>query len=372
MIYLDCAATSMQKPAAVERSMARAMKSMASPGRGGHSAAMRAADTVLNCRDEIAGLFNLPDSEGVVFTLNATHALNIAIGSLVHRGDRVVISGYEHNSVTRPLHAIGADVVVAASPLFDADAAVEAFAREIPAADVVVCTHVSNVFGFILPIGRIAELCSNAGVPLIIDASQSAGAVKLDISRLGAAYVAMPGHKSLLGPQGTGILLCGQPGAVPIMYGGTGSNSAMQDMPDFYPDRLEAGTHNVTGIAGLLAGVRYVKSVGEDMILQHEKRLMRNMAEQLSGIDRLHIFADESSDTQSGVLSVVSEGITCEDFSELLGARGVAVRSGLHCSPTAHTTAGTFGTGTVRFSFSPFNTREQIFSAVRIIKDILK
>ena len=236
MIYLDSAATSLLKPPSVARATAMAVRTMASPGRGGHSAAMRAADTVFACREAAAELFHVPEPERVVFTMNATHALNIAIHSLVSPGDPVVISGYEHNSVTRPLHALGAQVRVAESPLFDPEAAVSAFRRALPGAKAAVCTMVSNVFGYLLPVREIAELCAAAGVPLIVDASQAAGCVAFDAAALGAAFVAMPGHKGLLGPQGTGILLCfAQP--KPLLCGGTGSQSVLQDMPEELPDR---------------------------------------------------------------------------------------------------------------------------------------
>ena len=265
MIYLDSAATSLLKPPSVARATAMAMRTMASPGRGGHSAAMRAADTVFTCREAAAELFHVPEPERVVFTMNATHALNIAIHSLVSPGDPVVISGYEHNSVTRPLHTLGAQVRVAESPLFEPEAAVSAFRRALPGAKAVVCTMVSNVFGYLLPVQEIAELCAAAGVPLIVDASQAAGCVAFDAAALGAAFVAMPGHKGLLGPQGTGILLCfAQPKS--LLCGGTGSQSVLQDMPEELPDRLEAGTHNVPGIAGLLAGIRYLSAQGVENI----------------------------------------------------------------------------------------------------------
>lgn len=183
------------------------------PGQGAYNAAMHAADKVYECRELACRLFNFDKPEHVVFTLNATHALNIAIKTLVRRESRVVISGYEHNSVTRPLHEDGAKVSVAAGRLFDRNSALAAFEEKIPGADLVVCNHVSNVFGFIQPVYEISEICSRFGVPLIIDASQSAGIEELDAERLNADFIAMPGHKGLLGPQGTGILLCkAQPG----------------------------------------------------------------------------------------------------------------------------------------------------------------
>ena len=271
MIYLDSAATTFQKPPAVGRAMTEALASMSSPGRGGHPLAMRAADTAFRCRTELAELFGLDGPEGVAFTLNATHALNIAIKSLVPPGGRVVISGYEHNAVTRPLTALKTKVSVAGGPLFDQEAAVRAFDELIaPGVDVVICNHVSNVFGFVQPVEKVAALCRSRGVPLIVDASQSAGILPINMKSLGAAYIAMPGHKGLYGPQGTGVLLCGD-GQIPrpLLEGGTGSISLSQEMPDFLPDRLEAGTHNMPGIAGLLAGVRFVRRQGTQTILRH-------------------------------------------------------------------------------------------------------
>ena len=198
MIYLDSAATSFLKPPGVKAAMMRAMDTMSSPGRGAYNAAMLAADKVYECRELACRLFNFNKPERVVFTLNATHALNIAIKSLARRETRVVISGYEHNSVTRPLHDISADVSVAAGELFDPDSVLAAFEEKIPGADLVVCNHVSNVFGFIQPVYEIAEMCSRFGVPLVIDASQSAGIEDLDAERLNADFIAMPGHKGLL------------------------------------------------------------------------------------------------------------------------------------------------------------------------------
>ena len=229
MIYLDNAATTLPKPLSVERAVCRAMQSMASPGRGAHPPAMRAAETLFQCRCAAAELFHVSEPERVVFTMNATHALNIAIRSKVRRGTRVLISGFEHNSVTRPLAELGAEIRVAGRRLFDRENTLREFGREIPGAELVVCTHVSNVFGYILPIDEIAEMCRKNKVPLIIDASQSAGVLDLDFQCLGAAFAAMPGHKALLGPQGTGILLCGEEG-LPLMQGGSGSDSIPQHL----------------------------------------------------------------------------------------------------------------------------------------------
>ncbi len=370
MIYFDSAATTLQKPRAVAQATARAVNRLASPGRGGHRPAMEAAQTAFACREEAAALFHVPSPDQVVFTFNATHGLNIAVKSLVRPGNRVVVSGYEHNAVTRPLHAVGAETAAAVSPLFDQRAALDAFVRELDrGADAAVCTHVSNVFGFILPIEEIAAACRARNVPLIVDASQSAGCVPVDFEALGAAFVAMPGHKGLYGPQGTGLLLCGHE-TVPILEGGTGSESRRQEMPDFLPDRLEAGTHNIAGIAGLLEGIRYVRQKGPETIGSHESRLIQRLGGGLKKQSGVQVFLSEDRAVQAGVLSFRLEGRDCEEVGELLGDRGFALRAGLHCAPLAHQTAGTLDTGTVRASVSAFSQEQDVVQLLRALESV--
>lgn len=366
MIYLDNAATTLIKPPAVSAAVNRAIKTMASPGRGGHRPAMTAAQEVFKCREAAAELFNAGDPERVVFTMNATHALNIAIKSLAHKGSRVLISGFEHNSVVRPLKAVGAEVKVAGKELFNPEGLLRDFEREIRGAELVVCTHVSNAFGYILPIYQVAELCREWGVPIIVDASQSAGVLPVDMKEMGAAFIAMPGHKGLFGPQGTGILLCGDEGRT-LMEGGSGSDSISEFMPEYLPDRLEAGTHNVCGIAGLRAGIEFIKSRGTDSILKHEKMLVQIMREGLKGTD-YEIFSRKGS-YQTGVISLRSPRIDCESLAEKLYTRDICVRSGLHCAPLAHKSAGTIETGTVRFSFSPFVSPQQVRMCCKILRE---
>ena len=371
MIYFDSAATTLEKPACVPAATARAMTRLASPGRGGHRAGLAAAELIYNMREQAAKLFHVSDLENVVLTGNATHGLNIAIRSLVKEGGTVVISGYEHNAVTRPLHAIpGVTVKVAAGQLFDADGVYAAFEREVtPEVDAVICNHVSNVFGFIQPVERIARLCRERGVPLIVDASQSAGILPVDMEGWGAAFIAMPGHKGLYGPQGTGLLLCGGETA-PLLFGGTGSLSARQEMPDFLPDRLEAGTQNVCGAAGLLAGMNFVSGQGTERIHAHECKLARYMMDRLERIPGVTVFRGEQH--QSGLFSMTVDGLDCENAAEELARRDVAVRSGLHCAPLAHKSAGTADTGTIRFSFSAFNRAEQVDQAAAMLRQIVK
>ena len=373
MIYLDAAATTFQKPPAVAAAMQEAISTMSSPGRGGYPAAQRAADAAFDCRCALAELFHLANPEQVIFTQNATHGLNIAIKSLVPSGGRVVISGYEHNAVTRPLHALHADILIAEAPLFQPEAVLAAFDRLVrPGTDAVICNHVSNVFGFVQPVESIAALCRERQVPFIIDASQSAGVISLDMSALGADFIAMPGHKGLYGPQGTGVLLCGEgQKSTPLLEGGTGTLSIQQEMPEFLPDRLEAGTLNMPGIAGLLAGVRYVQERGTTQICRHERQLALLAAELLRDLPRTQVYAKPGLNSQAGVLSFTLEGHGTEEMAAALSERGISLRAGLHCAPLAHRTAGTLNTGTLRLSFSDFNTKEEVYSFFEELKRLL-
>ena len=373
MIYLDSAATTFQKPPSVSAAMQDALLTMSSPGRGGYPAAMKAAETAFQCRSELAELFGVGNPERVVFTSSATHGLNIAIKSLVPPGGKAVVSGYEHNAVTRPLTALGAEVSAAEAPLFRQSEVAAAFDRLIvPGTDAVICNHISNVFGFIQPVEAIAAMCRERGVPFIIDASQSAGVLPLNLDRLEAAFIAMPGHKGLYGPQGTGVLLCGE--NIPVrtlLEGGTGSLSLQQEMPDFLPDRLEAGTHNMPGIAGLLAGVRFVKQRGMANILNHERRLTLLAAEGIRMLPGAKVLAMPGLREQAGVLSFVPLKKDVEEVGTRLAEQGIAVRTGLHCAPFAHKSAGTLDTGTVRVSFSDFNTRLEVYRLLAVLHDLL-
>lgn len=361
MIYFDSAATTLQKPKSVSKAVANAMEKMASSGRGDSSASLSASEVMLSCREMAAKLFGVPEPEQVVFTFNATHGLNIAIKSLVSPGQKILISGYEHNAVTRPLASIpGVSVLVLDTPLFQPKLFLERMEIELRAGvDVVICTHVSNVFGYVLPVDEVAHLCREWKVPLIVDASQAAGTIPLNMEALQAAFIAMPGHKGLYGPQGTGLLLCGEKGE-PLLHGGTGSRSFFQEMPDFLPDRLEAGTHNVSGIAGLLQGLRFVQQKGETTIFLHEQKLKTAAAKGLSEIPGVEVFHSEKSYLQSGVLSFRMAEHDCAEIGEYLSRHQIAVRTGLHCAPLAHQSAGSEKTGTVRISFSAYNNMQQV------------
>jgi selenocysteine lyase/cysteine desulfurase len=276
-----------------------------------------------------------------------------------------VISGFEHNAVTRPLHSLKADVQVAGRRLFDPEDTVEAFEKALRGgAEAAVFTHVSNVFGYILPVEALSALCRKYSVPFIIDAAQSAGTQKINMEALGADFIAMPGHKGLLGPQGTGILLCGR-NIEPLICGGTGNLSIQQDMPADLPERGEAGTANVPGICGLHAGLEYLLQTGVEYIGKKEARQAKRCA---AGLKKLG-FTVFMGEHQGGTVSFVPDA-DCEDAASRLAKMGIAVRAGLHCAPLAHESAGTLETGTIRVSFghdaTPWQTEKLLRAAEKL------
>ena len=366
MIYLDNGATSLHKPAGVADAVRRAMFTCANPGRGGYRQAMAAARTVYRCRQRAAALFDC-EPEQVVFTANCTHGLNIAIDTLVKPGDKVAVTGFEHNAVVRPLHARGAQMIVAGRRLFDWEDTLERFEDALrQGVRAAVITHCSNVFGYILPLEQMAQLCRQYGVPFAVDAAQSAGTLPVQLRQLGAAFIAMPGHKGLLGPQGTGLLLCGAL-PQPLIWGGTGSKSISREMPDFLPDRAEAGTVNVPGIAGFEAGLSYLSRVGVDTIFRAEQQQAARAARGLEKLG-LKVFSGEH---QAGTVSFVPQ-TDSEEFAEMLAQRDIAVRAGLHCAPLAHESAGTLKTGTVRVSFGHDASSRQTEQLLRAAEACLK
>ncbi len=345
MTYLDHGATSFPKPKTVTEAMCRAMETCGNPGRGGYDSAMRGAKTVLRCR-ELAGEMFVCPAEQVVCTSSCTHGLNMAIRTLVKPGSRVVVSGFEHNAVMRPLYGLGAQIHIAGRKLFDRQDTLDAFEAALrKGVDAAVFTHVSNVFGYILPVEEMASLCRRYRVPFAVDCAQSAGRLPVSLKGWGADFIAMPGHKGLLGPMGTGLLLCARV-PQPLLRGGTGSQSARLEMPDYLPDAGEAGTANVPGIAGLAAGIAYVRKEDPARIFQREHRQMLRAAEKLEKFG-YRVFCGEN---QCGTLSFVPD-CDCEELADFLGKQKVCVRAGLHCAPIAHESAGTISTGTVRISF---------------------
>ena len=367
MIYLDNAATTLKKPPETATAVLQALRTCANPGRGGYSAAAEAEKQVFQTRMLAGKLFDCRP-EQVVFTANATEGLNIALRSLLQPGDRVLISGMEHNAVTRTLQGIGAVPTVVTAPVFGADGWYEAFRKKLRESwKCVVCIHVSNVFGSILPADRIAALCREKEIPVVIDASQSAGLLPVRLNEWGAAFIAMPGHKGLLGPQGTGLLLCGRR-PEPFRFGGTGSGSALQTMPEELPDRLEAGTLNVPGICGLGAGLRWLlQRIGRNM-LQEEQERIRMLSEALAGLG-VNVFSGQD---QAGVLSFRLPGFDPEEAALRYAELGAAVRGGLHCAPLAHRTGGTFPEGTVRLSLSPLTRQRELTAFLELTGSLLR
>ena len=366
MIYLDHGATSFPKPQSVIRAVGRAAAHQGNPGRGGYPAAMEAAKTIYKCREAAGKMFGC-DPEQVALTANCTQGLNMAIRTLVRPGDRVVTSGFEHNAVTRPLYLLGAEVIPAGRKLFDWENALEEFSAALdrkPAA--AVFTHVSNVFGYILPVEEMARMCRERGIPFVIDAAQSAGILPLSLKVLGADFIAMPGHKGLLGPTGTGLLLCGRLPAV-WMAGGTGSDSINQSMPEFLPDRAEAGTANVPGAAGLLAGMGEVRRMGMAHIARREAGCAARCAQGLQMLGA-EVF---SGPHQGGTVSFRC-ALDCEEMAGVLGRRGFALRAGLHCAPMAHESAGTLDTGTVRVSFGYNAAPAQADALVQAVGEVMR
>ena len=360
MTYLDHGATSFPKPPGVIRAVGEAMAACANPGRGSHAAAREGARVLYDCREAAGELFSI-DPEQVVLTSSCTHGLNMAIRTLLPPGGRVVISGFEHNAVTRPLHALRARVQVAGRRLFDPDDTIRAFRRALDrGADCAVFTQTSNVFGYVLPVEELAQECRRRGIPFVIDAAQSAGRMDIDFGKLGAAFLAMPGHKGLLGPMGTGMLLCARL-PKPLLFGGTGSESENQAMPNFLPDRAEAGTLNVPGFAGLTEGIRLVLEEGAESIGRRESALAAYTAQGLGKLG-YEVFSGEH---QAGTISFRGK-VDCQTICD--GLPDFALRAGLHCAPLAHKSAGTLHTGTVRISFGWNSTREDADALLRALE----
>lgn len=358
MIYLDSGATSFRKPPQVYGAVLNAMQSCANPGRGGYGAARRAGKVIYGCREAAGELFDcLP--EQVVLTTSCTHGLNLAIQSMIRPGSTVVISGFEHNAVTRPLHALGVNLRIAGRNLFDREDTLTSFREALKGADAAVFTHVSNVFGYILPVEEMAAACREKGIPFILDAAQSAGTLPVSLEKLGAEFIAMPGHKGLLGPQGTGLLLC-RNGGEPLLYGGTGSFSRQQTMPPELPDRLEAGTLNVPGFAGLREGLCWLQNAKVSTVFHREHQLLQMCVKGMRKLG-MKVFSGEN---QAATVSFLP-GMDCQEAADFLAGQGIAVRAGLHCAPFAHESAGTLETGTVRVSIGYDTSAMEIAAFLR-------
>lgn len=367
MIYLDNAATTLEKPPAVSRAMCWAMRHAGGAGRSAHPPAMLGADIIYDTRRLAAQVFDVPDPTRVIFTANATQALNMALYAMAQTRRHFAISGFEHNAVYRPILELvkrnNLKLTMLRSALWEDALLLEQAEQAIrDGADCFVLCHVSNVFGYIQPLEQLDALLSEHGIPLILDASQSAGVLPISVSKLHSlAAVGMPGHKGLYAPPGTGMLLwMSQDLPAPLLLGGTGSLSEQADMPDFLPDRLESGTVNVAGIAGLFEGLQFVSKVGESEIAAWECKLRDLVTEKLRGVPGVTVYASPDPQKQTGVLSFTCRQLPCEIVAQRLAEHNICVRAGLHCAPLAHSTAGTLETGTVRISPGWFQSVRQM------------
>lgn len=377
MIYLDNAATSAIKPPAVCEAVRHFLDSIgASPGRSAHKLALESGRIVFECREALAELLGAPDSSRLIFTLNATHALNIAFLGVLGAGGRVVTTSMEHNSVMRPLRYLQDKgtielIVVPCDKEGCLDLARLKDALT-PAAKMVVITHASNVVGTLLPAAQAAQLAHEAGALLLLDAAQTAGAYPLDVSEMGVDLFACSGHKALLGPQGTGVLYVREGLEIePVMRGGTGSESGLTEQPDFMPDMLESGTPNTVGMAGLKAAIEFVLSETVEKIRRHEVELTARMIEGLSRIEGMTIYGTGSPEKQTATVSFNIAGVEPSEVGNLLDREfDIAVRVGLHCAPVAHQTLGTYPAGAVRASAGYFNTAGDIDALIGAVRKI--
>lgn len=367
MIYLDNAATTLEKPPAVSRAMCWAMRHAGGAGRSAHPPAMLGADIIYDTRRLAAQVFDVPDPTRVIFTANATQALNMALYAMAQTRRHFAISGFEHNAVYRPILELvkrnNLKLTMLHSALWEDALLLEQAEQAIrDGADCFVLCHVSNVFGYIQPLEQLDALLSEHGIPLILDASQSAGVLPLSVSKLHSlAAVGMPGHKGLYAPPGTGMLLwVSQDLPAPLLLGGTGSLSEQADMPDFLPDRLESGTVNVAGIAGLFEGLQFVSKVGKSEIAAWECKLRDLVTEKLREVPGVTVYTSPDPQKQTGVLSFTCRQLPCEIVAQRLAEHNICVRAGLHCAPLAHSTAGTLETGTVRISPGWFQSVRQM------------
>ena len=379
-IYFDNAATSWPKPPEIIAAMQNYVQNIGgSPGRSGHRMSIEAARIIFAAREKLAELFNISDPLRIALTKNATEALNIAIFGLLKPGDHVITSSMEHNSVMRPLRVMearGVEITVIScdrTGLLDPAHIAGIIKKNTKA---IFITHASNVTGTVLPVADVGRIAHNHGLVLCVDAAQTAGSYPVDVTEMNIDLLAFTGHKSLLGPSGTGGLYIREgleKSIEPICVGGTGSRSEMETQPDFMPDRYEAGTPNTAGIAGLQAGVEFVLSKGISAIKSKEENLTKLFIEGISNLPGIILYGQTSVDRR---IPVVSFNITGMDPAAVAGELddrfNIMSRSGLQCAPAAHKTVDTYPTGTVRFSFSCFNTEEQIIQAIKALEQISK
>ena len=378
MIYLDNAATTFPKPEAVYDSMMDCMKNYcANPGRAGHKLAMKAAREIYDTRENIAKLFNIDNPMNIVFTNNATDSLNLAIKGVVSTGDHIITTSMEHNSVIRPIKAL--EKLGIENTIVECDKEgfldINNLEKAIkPNTRLIVTTHASNVCGTLIDIKAVSEVAKSNNILYLVDASQTAGVYNIDLKEIEADMVAAPGHKGLLGPQGTGILYIREGLNLDILKeGGTGSKSEDLFQPEFLPDKYESGTHNTPGIVGLNEGIKFIFNEGIDKIKQHEEELCKYMLERLEEVPNIKIYGPKDASKRASVITINIGNMDSGEITFLLDSEyNIATRSGIHCAPLAHKTLGTLEQGAVRFSLGYFNTKEDIDKAIEALKEISK
>lgn len=381
MIYLDNAATSWPKPPVVLKAMADALEQAGgNPGRSGHRLSIAAARIMYNTRDDLAAFFGVHDPLRVVFTANATHALNLALNGLLKPGDKVVTTSIDHNAVRRPLrylerHGIRLEIVPCS---VDGSLEISKISQVVDAATrLVIITHASNVIGTILPVAAVAEIAHQAGALLLVDAAQTAGVLPINMTAAGIDLLTFTGHKELLGPPGIGGLVMADTfdtaNIAATVRGGTGSMSELEEQPDDLPDKYESGTANLVGIAGLGAGLRYVREKGLGPVREHFNKMTRMLIEDLSVIPGIRLYGTHDAEQSVSVVSFTAESRRVSDIGMRLDDEfGILSRVGLHCAPAAHRTIGSFPEGTVRLSPGSFTTADDIKKAVRAIEEVVK
>ncbi|MGD8240832.1 MAG: aminotransferase class V-fold PLP-dependent enzyme [Armatimonadota bacterium] len=378
MIYLDNAATSFPKAPGVVEAVTECLTRVAgNPQRSGHAPSLQASRLVYSTRERLARLFNAADSSRIAFTPNATDALNTALRGMLRPGDHVVTTSIEHNAVARPLRALEADGVeltrVQCASTGELD--VEEFATELrDDTKLAVVVHASNILGTILPIADLSAAAHEKSIPLLVDASQTAGHLPIDVQADGIALLAFTGHKGLLGPQGTGGLYLAEGIDIdPLRRGGTGSRSGSDVQPDFLPDRFEGGTLNTPGIAGLGAALEYIASEGLDRLRAHEIELTAVLLDGLGGADGITVYGMPDAAARVGLVAFnIGDLDPAEVADRLESAHGIISRPGLHCAPWAHATMGTLERGAVRLSVSPFTQPSQVEQAVDAARELAR
>lgn len=375
MIYLDNAATTFPKPASVSEEMSRCiMKYCGNPGRSAHKLSQRSSEKIYECRLLLAEMFNA-EAENVVFTYNTTYALNIAIKALIKDKSHILISDMEHNSVLRPVHALklthGCSYSTFSSTGNDDEILADIFAKIRSDTSAIICAHQSNVGCRRLPIDKIGKLCRDKGIKFIVDGAQSAGLYKIDVSNMNIDALCIPGHKSLYGPQGVGIVIFGNDEiGKTFIEGGTGINSLELDMPDFLPERYEGGTLSTPAIVGLCEGIKWVNSIGIDKIRMHEEGLYTLLLDLLSVDNRITTYQMNSYAGNALLFNVGS--LSSAYVASELNKRDIYVRSGYQCSPLAHKILNTGEGGAVRVSFGVFNTKKDVYSLYEALCEIVK